>query len=752
MPRGLRSACLVAIAGVALAVAAPAAEAGGPGLEAGVGRADITPPTGYIMLGWARGDARALGQHTRLYAKAIVLRRGTRRLVLVSEDLNMVPGGMVQQAARRAGFDEREVIVQATHTHAGPTGYSNFLFKDRAFATPQAPRAEANRPDPRLYTFMVRRLALAIRRADVNRRPALAGWGTSRLLHVTRNRSVEAHLADHGIERAFGEGAAGEDPLGPFHPIDASVNVLRVDQLSDGKRVPVGAWGVFADHGTVNKSTFPYYNGDHGAAAHRAFEAAVRRGGRVGRSQDVVLVYGNGAAGDVSAGLDRSGPAAAEWVGRREAGAMLSAWRAAGRRLTRTPELASRWTRVCFCGQQTPFGRLADTAVFGLSYLTGSEEGRGPLFDATGNALEGSRLDAPVEPQGRKTPTLTDPDHTLEPTAVPLTAARIGETVLVSVPGEMTVELARRTRTAALDAMAGSGPRRVVVAGYANEYISYLTTPEEYEAQHYEGGTTVYGPASGPFVASALGDLAGRLARGEAAPKPYPFDPTRGLRPDGPAFPRGAAAGRIVRQPRAARRLGRPSVSWRGGADGLDRPLERAFVSVQRRVPGGWRTVDDDRGLRILWRVDDDRSQELGIPVLDSRRRGTYRAWWEPPRHAPAGSYRFVVTATRYRLASRPFTLRPARSLRVAKVRARPGLLALVLRYPAAVPERDLTIRPGRARRGTVTVLVGARRRVLPLGEGGVLVLRPRGATVRAPAGGARDRYGNVNGRAFSAR
>ncbi len=752
MPRGLRSAFVIASAAAALAVGAAPALAGGPVLEAGVGRADITPPTGYIMLGWARGDARALGQHTRLYAKAIVLRRGTSRLVLVSEDLNMVPGGMVQQAARSAGFDEREVIVQGTHTHAGPTGYSNFLFKDRAFATPQAPRSEANQPDPRLYTFMVRRLALAIRRADADRRPALAGWGATRLLRVTRNRSIEAHLADHGVERAFGKGSASEDPLGPFHPIDASVNVLRVDQLRGGRRVPVGAWGVFADHGTVNKSTFPYYNGDHAAAAHRVFEAAVRRGGRVGRGQDVVLVYGNGAAGDVSAGLDRSGPAAAEWVGRREAAAMLSAWRSAGRRLTRAPALASRWTRVCFCGQQTPFGRLADTAVFGLSYLTGSEEGRGPLFDATGNALEGSRLDAPVEPQGRKTPTLTDPGHTLEPTAVPLTAARVGDRVLVSVPGEMTVELARRTRAAALRAMAGSGLRRVVVAGYANEYVSYLTTPEEYEAQHYEGGTTVYGPASGAFVASALGDLAGRLAHGTAAPEPYPFDSTRGLRPDGPAFPRGAATGRIVRQPRAARRLQRPSVAWRGGADGLDRPLERAFVSVQRRTPGGWRTVDDDRGLRILWRSDDDRPQELGIPVLDSRRRGTYRAWWEPPRQAPRGSYRFVVTATRYRLASRPFALRPARSLRIAKLRSRPGLLALVLRYPAPVPERDLTIRPGRARTGTVSVLVGGRLRVLPLGEGGVLHLRPGQAAVRVPAGGARDRYGNVNGRAFVAR
>ena len=208
---------------------------------------------------------------------------------------------------------------------------------------------------------------------------------------------------------------------------------------------------------------------------------------------------------------------------------------------------------------------------------------------------------------------------------MPLSAVRFGNRVLLTVPGEMTVELGRRLRAAALAALSGSGLGHVVVAGYANEYVSYLTTPEEYAAQHYEGGTTVYGPASGPFLTTALADLAGRLGRGAPAPPAYPFDPTRGLRPDGPAYPPGAPAGRITRQPRATARLHRAELRWRGGADGLDRPLDRAFVTVERLAAGGWTRVDDDRGLRILWRVDDDHPQQLGIPVLGR----------SAPRHLP---------------------------------------------------------------------------------------------------------------------
>jgi neutral ceramidase len=636
-------------------VLAPSAGAARPALRAGAASADITPPTGYPLLGWALGDARAIGQHTRLFARAIVLERGRRRLALVAADLNMISGGTVVQAARRAGFDPRDLIVSASHTHAGPTGYSNFLFKDAAFPTPDAPESGVSEPDPLLYAFIVRRLATVLERARADIGPAVAGWGRTRLVGLTANRSLEAHLADHGLHLPRGEGRPEQDPGGAAHTIDPNVDVLRVDRLVRGRRIPLGGWSTFANHGTVNRSTFRYYNADHHAAAARVFEAAVRRAGRVPRGQPVVNVYGNGDAGDVSAGLTRFGPAVAEAVGRREAAAMLTAWRRAGRALSRRPQLDSRWTRVCFCGQDTPFGPLADHAVFGAAYLTGSEEGRGPLFDATGDIYEGRRLDVAVGVQGVKVEVRSDSDHTLEPTAVPLTAARVGNRVIATIPGEATAELGRRTRAAVLAAVRAAGMRRVVIAGYANEYASYFTTPEEYDAQHYEGGTTVYGPASGPFITASLADLAGRLAAGRQAPPPHRFDPTRGMRPTASRYPPGAARGRALAQPRATGRLGRAVFRWRGGAAGLDRPLDRPFVSVQRRTGRGWRTVATDLGLHILWRVTDAVPKIRGIPRFRRGEPGVYRAVWDPPARAHAGLHRFVVSAGRYRLVSRPF-------------------------------------------------------------------------------------------------
>src|SRR5213080_3971613 len=84
--------------------------AAAPPLRAGAGRADITPPTGYYMMGWVRSDAKVTGQHTRLWARVIVLQRGKHKVALVSEDLNGIAGGMLADAAamnRDRGYSQR---------------------------------------------------------------------------------------------------------------------------------------------------------------------------------------------------------------------------------------------------------------------------------------------------------------------------------------------------------------------------------------------------------------------------------------------------------------------------------------------------------------------------------------------------------------------------------------------------------------------------------------------------------------------
>src|SRR5688500_13215996 len=97
-----------------MASLAAATPAGAARLQVGVGRADITPPTGYYMLGWVRSDGQIRGQHSRLWARAIVLRKGNRKVALVAQDLGAVAGGVLAEAAERLrgrGFSERNILV-----------------------------------------------------------------------------------------------------------------------------------------------------------------------------------------------------------------------------------------------------------------------------------------------------------------------------------------------------------------------------------------------------------------------------------------------------------------------------------------------------------------------------------------------------------------------------------------------------------------------------------------------------------------
>jgi neutral ceramidase len=700
-----------------------AASAEAAELRAGVGKADITPRTGYYLGGWTRADRVAQGQHTRLWARALVLEQDGRKVALVAVDLFMVPGGIVKHVGDEladAGLSEQTILMSASHTHSGPGGYANF----KTFNTAAPSLATVTDPftfyhlidpkpaDPQLYSFLVRRITEAIRRADADLGPAAAGWGSAELHGLTMNRSIEAHLANHGMSLERGQGAAEQDPEGVAHTIDPRVNVLRVDKLVDGRQVPIGGWSTFADHGTVTKSSFQYYNQDHHASALQVFERGVRRAGDVPPGQAVLNVYGNSNEGDQSAGLVRDGPAASDYTGRVEAAAMMRAWRSAAP--APEPALDSRWTRVCFCGQQTEGGNVADYAMIGLPFLTGSEEERGPLFDITRVPFEGTRNPVPVPGQGHKTGIPLSPDSV--PKAVPLMAVRVGDGVIVTLPGEPTAEVGARVREAV---SAATGVGRVVVSGLAGEFIQYLTTPEEYDRQHYEGGSTLYGPLSSNLLRGELAELTRRLVGGEPAQAAYPFDPTNGVSPDGPPFDQGAAAATIAGQPGGRyERFQRAPFSWRGGAFGLDRPLDSPFVRIVRLGPTGSSLVDSDLGLGTLWRVDDQ---------------GEYRALWEIPRQLPTGRYRIVVTANRYRLASTPFRVVPARSLTLRRVEG-----GVTLDYPSAVRDQDLRHRPASANGGVVRYTQ----------DGQTVVVRQRRGTVfPVPADAeivsARDRFGN---------
>lgn len=83
-------------------------------------------------------------------------------------------------------------------------------------------------------------------------------------------------------------------------------------------------------------------------------------------------------------------------------------------------------------------------------------------------------------------------DCPLVPHVLPLQLLRIGSLAVAAVPAEFTAAAGRRLKGTVLSAF-GSELTDVVLSGYSNGYSGYVTTQEEYGAQHYEGASTLYG-------------------------------------------------------------------------------------------------------------------------------------------------------------------------------------------------------------------------------------------------------------------
>ncbi|EHN11126.1 hypothetical protein PAI11_20100 [Patulibacter medicamentivorans] len=481
------------------------------------------------------------------------------------------------------------------------------------------------------------------------------------------------------------------------------------------------------------KSEFGLYSADHGGVAAQQLESRIRAASAVPADQPLIAVYGSADQGDQSAGLDHSGPAGADLVGRAEGDAMFQAWQRAGGALSATPDLATRWTRFCFCGRATSDGgHVASKPVIGLPFLTGSEEGRGPLYDALKLQLEGTRAPSLDGAQANKVGVPIGEWSS----AWPMALIRIGDGAIVTVPGEPTMGVGELLKNAVLASTRSAGVRRAVVAGLVNDYFNYVTTPAEYDMQQYEGASTVFGRHQGTFLMDRASDLGSALAGKPVTLEQLAYDASNGVRADGPAYAQGAAAGRITRQPSSIARLGHAQIGWDGAPRGGDLPLDRAFLTAERLVDGAWVAVDNDLGTAFAWTVDDG---------------GHYLATWEPPVNAASGRYRLVVTASRYRLTSAAFSVGRSDALEARPQPAPPGKVAVQVGFPLARVDVDLTARPSVLQRGTVRFRIGGREVVAPVSRRGLAVVAaPAGSTVTIPAGAIDDGQGNVNGRSFT--
>jgi len=96
---------------------------------------------------------------------------------------------------------------------------------------------------------------------------------------------------------------------------------------------------------------------------------------------------------------------------------------------------------------------------------------------------------------------------------LPIQITIVGEVAIAALPFEITTVSGNRLRKSLEERLKQRGINRVILAPYANGFSAYITTNEEYQAQMYEGGHTVFGQWSLAALQTKFDELATEMLK-----------------------------------------------------------------------------------------------------------------------------------------------------------------------------------------------------------------------------------------------
>ena len=655
-----------ALGGVAaLQTLLPPLAAGQPtAMHVGRGIGDMTgEPLGAGFNGYADTEQQSVGLHLRQRARAFVFADSSSspRFLHVTAEIGLIFQSIQQEVLRRLAaefgdtYHEGNVVITATHTHVAPGGTSGHPMVDLSMLGFRPVTFEAN----------VAGIVDAVRMAHHDLAPSTVGVTTGALHDAGVQRSRGSFDRDTPEERAhFPDG---------IDPRSQSLQVTRGGQL-------VGVLNWFAAHATSMTSHSLLASSDNkGFAAWHWEREVAGQDYLAGGTPGLITAFAQTNPGDVSPNLDLTpgkGPTADEWLntrinGQRQFAAARDQVGRGVRGLGSGIDIRHRWVDMSTVEVRPEFtgdGRTHHTSIaaLGTAFASGSQEDGGG-----GDELPFQEGDRGGNPELRPITDLVIPAWLREahapknvllpaglvPHAIqrvfPFHLTRLGGHYLFALGFEPTVVAGLRLRRT-LAAELGVPEDHVTIQGYSNAYGHYVTTPEEYAAQNYEGGATVFGPWTLPAIQQIAADLARSMRAGT------PLDPgtsERDLTGQIPASPLGNPLvdtpapfrqfGDVLDPPLAEYRIGqRVAVRFCGTHPNSDLRRGDTYLAVERLEGSRWTRVHDDGDWSTMIVFE-------GLLTVTNA-----LITWDIPPSTPTGEYRIVYTASGRGIDGRLFPVR----------------------------------------------------------------------------------------------
>lgn len=447
-------------------------------MRCGVARADISPEPGTLMAGYIGRTAPAEDLHDPLFARAILLDDGARRVAILGADLLAVDRAFAARLRARLQSEldiaPSHSLLTMSHTHSGPLMWS---------------RAH-NDPDPAYLQRVEDTLVEVARQAASDLRLARVGAGRVKLyLGVNRRQ-----------RNPDGKVILGKNPTGYASPY---CRILLALEEGHG---PLGIFFAYGAHPVVLGPENLRISGDYAGRAERQVEENF--GGHA------VALFALGFAGDVNAAYEKRDFDEVETIGSALARAVLEELKEI--ELSPDAALAARSTVVALPTEPAPSPAEAERLFYGererLAALFGRGEERAQVEHQRRMVEWASRL-GELAHQGA-----TDPSVELEVQTI-----RVGRAGLVALSAEVFAGFEK-------DALPLSPCQPTFLVSNANGNIGYLPTTEamaeggyEVEIAHRYFGSLRLSPRA-PAVAedalrAALAEMADRPQAPDEAPE-----------------------------------------------------------------------------------------------------------------------------------------------------------------------------------------------------------------------------------------
>jgi neutral ceramidase len=634
----------------------------------GRGLSDITGEAVECgMLGYGRADQQTEGIHTRQRSRAfVVAEESGNRILIVINDLPLMFDSVHQEVLRRLAFSygdlysAKNTMMTATHTHCAPGGYSHHLLYN------------SNTKGFRSKTFsaLVDGIVEAIDRAHADVAPTQLTLEHGELHNASVNRSRVSFELNPAADKAFFPNA-----------IDPQTTLLRMAR-SDAT---VGAINWFPTHNTSMTNQNRLISSDNKGYAGYFWERIVEGMDYLhdpAGQPPFIGAFAQTNAGDMSPNLNLhpgDGPTKDEFENARiiglrqyEAAAELAANGGTDlngpidSRLVYV-EMNNITVRPEFSGDgrsHTTSGPAGGSASFAGAWADGPafpgfREGRNVWADWPSKIAYAisSKLKDSQAPKGIMLPGgIINRFLPVVAQRVPVQLLRIGSLYLIGIPGEVTITAGLRLRRT-VAAIVEADLQNVLVAGYSNGYIHYVTTPEEYEAQQYEGGSTLFGKWELPALQQTVADLAQAMKSGtpvDAGPSTDDLSGRHRIRRDrtvADVAPTDGDFGDVLVAPRATYQPGqRVTVVFAAANPNNDLRRGDTYTRVERQTGAEWSTIQDDGdwATRFSWRRLRGGLSELSVmwDVPGDTPLGTYRISYYGDARDESGSIRPFVGAT----------------------------------------------------------------------------------------------------------